>query len=159
MPFSHDLTSFLSPKSLTMDLALWVSVLITLRLCSKGWLLSKFKYWSVWVTFLNTLVQMVPSSLITSRVSRKTKQLSTFFSMSSTSISCCTSPSVVHLMSSSIVFKYSVKACAWSFFKTVYVSSTYLFHQQRGITCLSQRALIEVLHIYVAHDWRDWRTH
>ena len=87
-----------------MDLALWVSVLTTPRLCSRGWLLSKFKYWSVWVSFLNTLVRIVPSSLITDKVSNNARHRLTFFFISSTSTSWWTSPSVVHFMSSSIVF-------------------------------------------------------
>ena len=50
---------FLSPKLLTIDFALWVRILASPRVCSKGWLLSKFKYWSEWVSFLNTLVWIV----------------------------------------------------------------------------------------------------
>ena len=57
---------------------MWVSVLTTPCLCSRGCFLSKFKFWSVLVSFLSTLVQLMPSLLITVIVSRKTRHYSIF---------------------------------------------------------------------------------
>ena len=46
-------------------------VLTTLNLCSNGWCEAKFKYWSVWVLVLYTLIFSDPSSLREIKVSRK----------------------------------------------------------------------------------------
>ena len=72
-------------------------------LCSKGRLLWKLRYWSVYVLFLCVLID--PSSLIADCVSRNASLLSTLFFSSSTSTSYTTSPSVVHIISSFTVFK------------------------------------------------------
>ncbi len=57
-PFSN------SALSLTTMVAQCSNVLATPHSCFNGWLLLKFKYWSVWVFFRNTLVLRDPSLLI-----------------------------------------------------------------------------------------------
>ena len=54
-----------------MVLALWWRVPTTPYLDVIVWLLSHFRYWSVWVGFLYTVVFKVPSSLGVMRMSRK----------------------------------------------------------------------------------------
>ena len=104
----HVLIPFSSLLNHEICILLWVSDVTTPCLCSRRWFLLKFKYWSVWVSFLNTLVWIVPSWLITDstdRMSRKAKQHSTFLSVSSASISChpCNiSTYCVHLICDSI---------------------------------------------------------
>ncbi len=70
-----------STGSLTTMVAWCSNVLATPRLCSNGWLLLKFKYWSVWVFFRNTLVLIDPSLLIMDHVSKKAKALSVLSSI------------------------------------------------------------------------------
>ena len=52
-------------------LALWNSVLITLYFADMAWWLSHFRYWSVWVGFLKTVVIKLPSDCWMTNVSKK----------------------------------------------------------------------------------------
>ncbi len=100
-----------SEGALTTMIAQCSNVLATPRLRSKGWLLLKFKYWSVWVFFRNTLVLIDPSLLIMDHVSKKAKALSVLSSILSRPARLegkSTSPSVVHCISSSMLFRWSV---------------------------------------------------
>ncbi len=121
-----------SVGSLIIMIAWCSNVLVTPCLCCKGWILLKFKYWSVWVLFWNTLVLIDPSLLIMDHVSKKANYLSVLSSIFSRPAGLegrSTSPSVGHCISSSMVFRWSIKACAWIFLSLVCVSSTYPFHQ------------------------------
>ena len=53
------------------DLALWVSVHMTLYLADRLWWLSHCKYWSVWVGLLHTLILRELSTSGLTKVSRK----------------------------------------------------------------------------------------
>ena len=100
MPLSHVQILF-SPKSLTMDLTLWVSVLTTPCLRSRGVITVKYSSTDLW--------GLLPKQFCTNDIIfvnhwqsvQKARHLSTFFSMSSTSSSCWTLPSLIQFMWSS----------------------------------------------------------
>ena len=125
---------FLSPLSNVSPLTnLFHSIhqcLITPPPPSSGWLLPKFRYWLVWVSFLITLMLMEPSVSTIVHMSRNANSLSTLTDTSSpstislTSVSVMTSPSVVQFMSSSTEFKWTVNSCD-CVFHNMWVSPTF----------------------------------
>ena len=60
--------------------ALWERVWITLNFAERWWWLSHCKYWSVWVGFLYTVIDSVPSATGLTMVSKKGMDLSSLLS-------------------------------------------------------------------------------
>ena len=111
-------------------LALWVGVLITLYIADRWWWLSHFRYWSVWVGFLYTVIESSPLASGLTMVSKKGIAPSSSFS------------STVNLMARSTLLMCSRKFCLLSYFWITNVSSTYISHipgvgqQYLGLFCL-----------------------
>ena len=59
--FPEMLHSFRSSSGL-LDTVLWVRVFIILYLAERWWWLSHCRYWSVWVGFLYTVIDSLPSA-------------------------------------------------------------------------------------------------
>ena len=99
--------------------ALWERVWITLNLAERWWWLSHCKYWSVWVGFLYTVMESVPSASGLTMVSKKGMDPSSLFS------------SPVNFMAGSTLFMCWRKPCLLTSLWMTKVSSTYL-HQNLG---------------------------
>ena len=95
-------------------LALWVRVLITLYLAARSWWLSHCKYWSVWISFLYTVSDMVLPASGSTKVSRN--GIAPFSLL----------PSTVNLMTGSTLLICSRKVCFCPSCWITNVSSTYL---------------------------------
>ena len=78
--------------------ALWERVLMTLNLAERLWWLSHCKYWSVWVGFLYTVMDRLPSTSGFTMVSKKGIEPSSLLSSTvnfiagSTLFMCCRKP-------------------------------------------------------------------
>ena len=135
------LSSSLEFEHTTLDLC--VRVLITLYLQARLWWLSNWRYKSVWVGFLYTLVVRVPSSCGVTSVSRNGMGPS------------CLVSSVVKLMeqSTELLMEGSTEIMCYSNSSfcdcctMTKVSSTYLFHNLWGFTA-DVRALCSKDSIY-----------
>ena len=101
---------------------LWERVLITLNLPERLWWLSHCKYWSVWVGFLYTVMDRLPSSSGFIMVSKKGMEPSSLLS------------STVNFMAGSTLFTYWRKPCLLTSLLMTKVSSTNL-HQNLGVGC------------------------
>ena len=101
--------------------ALWNNVLMTLYLAEIAWWLFHCKYWLVWVGFLYTDVDKVPSAWGATRTSKKGKDPSAWVS------------SAVNWMLSSIEFMWLKNSSLWDVWMTTKVSSTNLFHRVGGL--------------------------
>ena len=99
--------------------ALWERVWITLNLAERSWWLSYCKYWSVWVGFLYTVVDCVPSASGLTMVSKKGMDPSSLLS------------SNVNFMAGSTLLMCWRKPCLLTSLWITKVSSTYL-HQNLG---------------------------
>ena len=95
---------------------LWVRVFITLYLGERWWRLTHCKYWSVWVGFLYTVIDNLPSASGLTVVSKKGMAPSSLLF------------STVNLMAQSTLFMCWRKLCLFSSLWTTKVSSTYLSH-------------------------------
>ena len=115
-------------------LALCVRVLITLYLEAKLWLLSHWRYWSVWVGFLYTFVVNVPS--VSGVMSRSKNGMEPFGPASS----------MVNVMDVSTWLMWWKNSSLCDSNWTTKVSSTYLFHIFGGcsavLRALSSKASI-----------------
>ena len=133
---------------------LCIRVFTTPVLCSNGWLLLKFKYWSIWVSLWYTLVLIEPSSLIKDQVSKKASALSVLvliFTSSLLTVYVVTSPSVVHTISSSMLFRWSVNKDRVCFI--------YIQFQPAWLVCSRfQCPSLKTLHIQVTENWRYQRS-
>ena len=119
--------------------ALWNKVLMTLYLADIEWWLSHCKYWFVWVGFLYTDVDKVPSVWGVTRTSKKGKDPSAWVS------------SAVNWMLSSnelIWLKNSPLCDVWM---TTKVSSTNL-STEWGVGCCAEGFGLKLLHVYVCND-------
>ena len=103
-----------------ISFALWNNVLMTHYFAEMAWWLSHCKYWLVWVGFLYTDVDKVPSAWGVTWVSRKGKDPSPWVS------------STVNWILSSIEFMCFKKSSLWDVLMTTKVSSTNLFHSVGG---------------------------
>ena len=100
--------------------SLYVRVLITLYLAERWWWLSHCRYWSVWVGFLYTVIDNLPSVSGFTMVSKKGMAPSSLLS------------STVNPMVMSTQFMCSRKFYLWSSFWMTNASSTYLSHNLGG---------------------------
>ena len=89
---------------------LWKRVWISLNLAERWWWLSHCRYWSVWVGFLYTVIDRLPSASGLTMVSKKGKATSSLLF------------STVNWMAVSTLFMCCSKSCLWM----TNVSSTYL---------------------------------
>ena len=118
-----------------MVLALWWRVPTTPYLDVIVWLLSHFRYWSVWVSFLYTVVFNVPSSLGVMRMSRKGMEPSDLDS------------SLVNCMCWSIELRCCRNSSVLDDFRMVRVSSTNLLQKDGGFWAVCM-ALVSRSSIY-----------
>ena len=128
-----------SSSSLELEhtaLALWVRVLITLYLHVRLWWLSHWRYRSVWVGFLWTLVVKFPSSWGVTRVSRKGMEPS------------CLGSSVVNWMAGSTELMCCRNSSLLDCFNMTNVSSICLFYHLGGFTVVV-RALSSKNSMYI----------
>ena len=96
--------------------ALWERILITLYLANQWWWLSHCRYWSVWESFLYTVIDNVLSVSGLARVSKKGMAPS------------CLVSSTVNFMAGSTLLMCSRKFCLFSSFWITKVSCTYCSH-------------------------------
>ena len=126
--------------------ALWVRVWITLNFAERWWWLSHYRYWSMWIGFLYTVIDRFPSASGFTMVSKKGMAPSSLLF------------STVNCMAGSTLLMCCRKSCLWIFFWMTNVSSTYLC-QSLGVGCSTKSFLLKVLHIQISCNGTDWGTH
>ena len=128
--------SFLNSDSPLTNLStLFISILITPARVLQWVVAAEVKYRLVWVSFMNTFMLMEPSGSTTAHMpitllptlSRPWLTPPTH-SLAITSVSVITFHRVIHLMSSSMAFKWSVNSRECIFIRSMWVSSTYWLH-------------------------------
>ena len=127
-------------------LVLCVRVLITLYVQARLWYLSHWKYKSVWVGFLYTLVVRVPSCCGVTSASSNSMEPSGLVS------------SVVNMMegSTEIMCCKNTSLCDCSSMKKV--SSTF-FPYLRRVHCWCSGPVLKWLHVWISHTGTHRRPH
>ena len=115
--------------------ALWERVWITLNLAERWWWLSHCKYWSVWMGFLYTVMDSVPSASGLTTVS-----------------------STANFMAGSTLFMCWRKPCLLTSLWMTNVSSTYQC-QNLGGGAVFRAFCFQVLHVEIGHNGAGWGTH
>ena len=130
-----------------ISLALCSSELMTLYLLDMAWWLSHCRYWLVWVGFLYTVVDRLPSLWDVTKVSKKGIAPSALV------------VSAVNLIFSSIELMWWKNSYLYCAPKMTKVSSTNLFHRLGGCGAVSRTFCFRFLHKDVGHYGAEWWSH